>query len=45
MGAFIGDIVGSPFECNPYKHTDFELFGAEADFTDDTVVPLPLPIG
>lgn len=37
LGAVIGDIVGSPFEFSPYKHTDFELFGVEADFTDDTV--------
>lgn len=38
LGAVIGDIVGSPFEFDPYKNTDFELFRSDADFTDDTVL-------
>lgn len=37
LGAVIGDMVGSPFELKPYKYTDFELLGGDADFTDDTV--------
>ena len=37
LGAAIGDIVGSRFEFNNCKRTDFELFTAQSDFTDDTV--------
>ncbi|HEY3373225.1 MAG TPA: ADP-ribosylglycohydrolase family protein [Prolixibacteraceae bacterium] len=37
IGAIIGDIVGSRFEFNNYRGTDFELFHNESRFTDDTV--------
>lgn len=37
LGAIIGDIVGSRFEFNNYKKTDFELFHPDCTFTDDTV--------
>lgn len=37
IGAIIGDIIGSRFEFNNYRDTDFELFTPECDFTDDTV--------
>lgn len=37
LGAAIGDIVGSRFELVNCKQTDFELFTAESDFTDDTI--------
>jgi len=37
LGAIIGDIVGSRFEFNNHLSTDFELFTAECDFTDDTI--------
>ncbi|WP_010416091.1 ADP-ribosylglycohydrolase family protein [Anaerophaga thermohalophila] len=37
IGAIIGDIVGSRFEFNNYRETDFELFTPESTFTDDTV--------
>lgn len=37
IGAIIGDIVGSRFEFNNYRATDFELFTEESTFTDDTV--------
>lgn len=43
-GAIIGDIVGSRFEWDPYKKTDFDLFGGDGlteykcSFTDDTVM-------
>lgn len=37
LGAVIGDIIGSRFELNNISNTDFELFTAESDFTDDTV--------
>lgn len=36
-GAIIGDIVGSRFEFNNLKSTDFELFAPQCDFTDDTI--------
>ena len=38
IGAIIGDIVGSRFEWNNYKDTDFELFTDACEFTDDTVM-------
>ncbi|SNB75008.1 Uncharacterised protein [Kingella negevensis] len=37
LGAAIGDIVGSRFEFDNHKSTDFELFHSSCDFTDDTV--------
>ncbi|MBN6711562.1 ADP-ribosylglycohydrolase family protein [Haemophilus haemoglobinophilus] len=37
FGATIGDIIGSRFEFNNYKGTDFELFTSKCCFTDDTV--------
>lgn len=37
LGAIIGDIVGSRFEFNNHKSTNFELFTGECDFTDDTI--------
>lgn len=40
-GAIIGDIVGSPFEFDRGDKTkSFELFGAKAGFTDDTVMTI-----
>ena len=36
-GAIVGDIVGSMYEWHRIKTTDFELFGSECDFTDDSV--------
>jgi ADP-ribosylglycohydrolase len=37
LGAIIGDIVGSRFEFNNHRNTNFNLFTAESRFTDDTV--------
>ena len=37
IGAIIGDIVGSRFEWNNHKSTDFTLFTPANKFTDDTV--------
>ncbi|NEN74856.1 ADP-ribosylglycohydrolase [Pelistega sp. NLN82] len=37
LGAIIGDVVGSRFEFNNYKATDFELITPNCRFTDDTV--------
>jgi len=38
LGTIIGDIVGSVYEFNNYRHKDFEpLFSPSAAFTDDTV--------
>lgn len=37
LGAIIGDIVGSAYEFNPTNNYDFNLFPADADFTDDTI--------
>ena len=40
IGAIIGDIVGSRFEFDNYRGTDFELFHSADFFTDDTVMSL-----
>ena len=38
FGAIAGDIIGSPYESFPIKHTDFALFPSGATFTDDSVL-------
>jgi ADP-ribosyl-[dinitrogen reductase] hydrolase len=38
IGAFAGDIIGSVYEANPVKTTDFPLFTGHSRFTDDTVL-------
>ena len=38
LGAIAGDIIGSAYEANAVKTTDFNLFPAGARFTDDTVL-------
>ncbi len=38
LGAIIGDIVGSRFEFRGIKHKNFEFFGQDCHFTDDTVM-------
>lgn len=42
IGAIAGDIIGSRYEFNPIKTTDFELFGSDCRFTDDTVLTVAL---
>lgn len=37
LGAAIGDIVGSRFEFDNYRATDFDLFTTTSIFTDDTI--------
>lgn len=37
LGAITGDIVGSRFEFNNHKSTDFVLFDKGCDYTDDTI--------
>ena len=38
LGALAGDIIGSVYEANPIKTTEFELFSEFSRFTDDTVL-------
>ena len=38
IGAIAGDVIGSVFEFNNVKSTDFELFSAGSTYTDDTVL-------
>ncbi len=38
IGAIAGDIIGSVFEWNNVKTTEFELFSRGSRFTDDTVM-------
>lgn len=40
IGAVIGDVIGSVFEWNNVKKTDFDLFNSKCDFTDDTVLTI-----
>lgn len=42
IGAIIGDIAGSVYECNPIKTEDFELFSDNSGFTDDTVLTMAI---
>ena len=38
LGAIAGDVVGSVYEFEPIKTTEFPLFGPRSAFTDDTVL-------
>jgi ADP-ribosylglycohydrolase len=38
LGAIAGDVIGSVYEGNPIKTTDFPLFSSASTFTDDTVL-------
>jgi ADP-ribosylglycohydrolase len=38
LGAIAGDVIGSVFESNPIKSTEFPLFSRYSRFTDDTVL-------
>lgn len=38
LGAIIGDTVGSVYEFHNIKTTEFKLFTAENDYTDDSVM-------
>lgn len=42
IGAILGDVVGSIYEFDNIKTKDFELFGKECFFTDDTVMTVAL---
>jgi ADP-ribosylglycohydrolase len=40
LGAIFGDMVGSIYEFNNIKTTDFELFGKRSTFTDDSILTI-----
>ncbi|MCD8295849.1 MAG: ADP-ribosylglycohydrolase family protein [Clostridia bacterium] len=42
IGAIIGDIAGSRFEFDNYRHKDFKIFSHESFFTDDSVMTLAI---
>lgn len=42
LGAIAGDIIGSVYEWNNIKTTDFPLFVEECRFTDDTVLTVAI---
>ena len=44
-GAILGDIIGSIYEQNSIKTKDFELFGMNNEFTDDTVMTIAVAEG
>jgi len=45
FGAIIGDVVGSVYEWNNIKRTDFPLFVEGSFFTDDTVMTVAVAAG
>jgi len=42
LGAIAGDIIGSVYEKNNIKTTEFELFAPDCHFTDDTVMTVAI---
>lgn len=42
LGAIIGDMVGSAYEFNNIKTTDFPLFSEESNYTDDTIMTMAI---
>ena len=40
VGAVIGDVIGSVYEWNNVKTTDFPLYSEKSKFTDDTVLTI-----
>jgi len=38
LGTIAGDVIGSVYEVDRIKHTDFPLFSTRSRFTDDTVL-------
>lgn len=40
LGAIAGDVIGSPYEADPIKTTEFPLIGEWSGFTDDTALTL-----
>lgn len=38
LGAIIGDIAGSRFEFDNFRSTEFDLFGGNCNYTDDTIM-------
>ncbi|MCJ7626010.1 MAG: ADP-ribosylglycohydrolase family protein [Anaerolineaceae bacterium] len=45
LGAIAGDVIGSVFEWERIKTTDFPLFSPRSDFTDDTVMTIAAAYG
>ena len=40
LGAIAGDIIGSLYEFNNIKSTEFNLFNSNSNFTDDTILTM-----
>lgn len=40
IGAITGDIIGSIYEFDNHRSKDFPLFGAEVEFTDDSIMTI-----
>lgn len=40
IGAVVGDVIGSVYEWNNIKTTEFDLFNPKCDFTDDSVLTI-----
>ncbi|HKC95397.1 MAG TPA: ADP-ribosylglycohydrolase family protein [Nitrospira sp.] len=42
LGAIAGDVIGSVYESQPIKSTEFPLFSVRSTFTDDTVLTVAI---
>ena len=42
LGAIAGDMIGSPYEANNHRSTEFPLFSQQSCFTDDTVLTVAI---
>ena len=42
LGAIAGDVIGSVYEADPIKTTNFPLFGPQSRYTDDTVLTVAI---
>lgn len=42
LGAIAGDMIGSPYEANNHRSTEFPLFSRQSSFTDDTVLTVAI---
>ena len=40
IGAIIGDVMGSVYEFDNIRTTEFDMFNPKCDFTDDTVLTI-----
>ena len=42
LGAIVGDVIGSVYEFDNYRHQDFPIVNKYNKFTDDTVLTIAI---